>query len=108
MQSVLYVDSRTTSGALSDSSFSIGLRDSLHLSDHGVRVDKLRITNSFFTIDLGRPQYYKNGTGIQYYAIPEQAYTGTQLAAALQTATGRNTSYDSDTNAITQVITARQ
>ena len=105
---MLYVDSKMRMGGLSDNSFSIDLRESLHLSDHGVRVDKLRIANNFFTTGLGRRIYYKHGAGLQYYAIPEQAYTGAQLAAVPQTATGRTTTYDPDTNAITQSITAAQ
>ena len=90
MQSVLYVDSRTrTSGT--DSAFQIETSASIHLADHGMRVDNLRITNSFLTTDLGRYIYYKNGAGIQHFALPEQAYTATQLAAAIQTATGFST-----------------
>ena len=42
------------------------------------------------------------------YAIPEQTYTGTQLAAAMQTATSRATTYNADTNAITQDAIAGQ
>ena len=109
MQTVLYVDSRTRVDGLSDSSFSIELRESLHLEGHGMRVDKLRITNSFLTTDLGRHVYYKDGSGgLAYFAIPEQAYSGTQLAAALQSATSRTTTYDPNTNAITQAVTAGQ
>ena len=79
MQSVLYIDSRMRSEG-TDSSFSIGLRESLHPTEHGMRVDKLRLTNSFLTTDLGRHIYYKDGSGgITSYAIPEQAYTGAQL-----------------------------
>jgi len=104
MQSVLYVDSRMrTEGA--DSSFTIELRESLHLTEHGMRVDKLRITNSFLTTDLGRHVYYKDGSGgITSFALPEQAYTGAQLALAMQTASSRTTTYDPNTNAITQAV----
>ena len=107
MQSVVYVDSRLRTGG-SDTNFTIELRESLQLSDHGVRVDNLRITNSFLTTDTGRNIYYKNGAVLQSYSIPEKAYTGATLAAALQAATGRNTSYATDTNSITQTITTRQ
>ena len=103
MQSVLFVDSRMrTEGT--DSSFSIELRESLHLTEHGMRVDKLRLTNSFLTTDLGKHIYYKDGVGIQSFSIPEQVYTGTTLAAALQAATGRSTSYDSDTNRVNSYL----
>ena len=108
MQSVLYVDSRMrTEGT--DSSFSIELRESLHLTEHGMRVDKLRLTNSFLTTDLGRHVYYKDGSGgITSFALPEQAYTGAQLAAAMQTATSLATTYDPNTNSITQDAVAGQ
>lgn len=105
MQSTLYVDSRMrTSGT--HNAFRIETNSSLHLADHGMRVDNLRITNSFLTTDIGRYIYYKNGAGLHYYALPEQAYTGIQLAAALQTVTGKTTTYDPNTNAITQDATA--
>jgi len=107
MQSVLFVDSRLRAGG-SEGDFTIELRETLQLQDHGVRVDKLRVTNSFLTTDLGRHIYYKDGAGIQSFSIPEKAYTGTTLAAALQAATGRSTSYAADTNAITQTITTGQ
>ena len=109
MQSVVYVDSRSRSVGLSDSSFSIALHETMHLPNHGMRVDKLRLTNSFYTTDLGHHLYYKDGSGgITSYAIPEQAYTGAQLAAAMQTATSRTTTYDANTNAITQGVTSGQ
>ena len=108
MQSVLYVDSRTRSEG-TDSSFTIELRESLHLTEHGMRVDKLRLTNSFLTTDLGKYLYYKDGSGgTTSHVIPEQAYTGALLAAAIQTATSRTTTYDPNTNAITQAIIAGQ
>ena len=109
MQSVIYVDSRTRTAGGSDSSFEIELRESLHLDDHGVRVDSIRFTNSFLTTDLGRHVYYKDGAGgLDVFALPQQAYTGTGLAAALQTVTGRTTSYSDLTNTITQHVTAGQ
>ena len=96
-------------GGLSDASFEIDLRESVHLEAHGLRIDNCRLTNSFYTTDLGKYIYYKNGSGgIQHYSIPEQAYTGTSLAAALQTATGRTTTYNPDNNSISQSITAGQ
>ena len=108
MQSVLYVDSRMRSAG-TDSSFQIDLRESKHLDSHGMRLDKIRFVNTFFTTDLGAHLYYKDGSGgIQHFAVPEQAYTGVQLAAAIQLATSRTTTYDANTNAITQVITVGQ
>jgi hypothetical protein len=109
MQSVVYVDSRARSSGANDSSFQIELRETLHLTDNGLRVDNLRLTNSFFTTDTGRYLYLKNGSGgIQYYALPEQAYTGAQLAAAMQLLTSRTTTYDPDANSITQDAVAGQ
>ena len=108
MQSVLYVDSRMRSEG-TDSSFQIDLKESKHLDSHGMRLDKIRFVNTFFTTDLGAHLYYKDGSGgLQHFAVPEQAYTGVQLAAAIQLATSRTTTYDANTNAITQVITVGQ
>ena len=108
MQSILYVDSRMRASG-TEGDFTIELRETMQLQEHGVRVDKLRLTNSFLTTDLGRHIYYSDGAGgFQAFSIPEKAYTGTTLAAALQAATGRSTSYDSATNSITQTITAGQ
>lgn len=62
MQSVIHVDSRMRTRGVSDSSLTIDLRESLHLSDRGMRVDKLSLANSFFTTDIGKYVYYKNGS----------------------------------------------
>ena len=108
MQSVLYVDSRTRSEG-TDSSFTTNHQESKHLDSHGMRLDKIRFVNTFFTTDLGAHLYYKDGAGgIQHFAVPEQAYTGTQLTAAMQTATSRTTTYDANTNAISQSNTVGQ
>ena len=96
-----------TEGA--DSSFQLDLRESLHLDSHGMRLDKIRFANTFLTTDLGNHLYYLDGSGgLQYYTVPEQAYTGVQLAAAIQTATGRTTTYDPLTNNIEQAIVVGQ
>ena len=92
-----------------DSSFRINLQESKHLDSHGMRLDKIRFVNTFFTTDLGAHLYYKDGSGgLQYFTVPQQAYTGVQLAAAIQTATGRTTTYDANANSMTQVITVGQ
>ena len=105
---MLYVDSRMRSEG-TDSSFQIDLKESKHLDSHGMRLDKIRFVNTFFTTDLGAHLYYKDGSGgLQHFAVPEQAYTGVQLAAAIQLATSRTTTYDANTNAITQVINVGQ
>ena len=96
-----------TSG--SDASFEIDLRESVFLEAHGVRIQNCRLTNSFYTTDRGRHIFYRDGSGgIQYFSIAEKAYNGTELAAELQTLTGRTTSYDVNTNSITQSIVTGQ
>ena len=107
MQAIINVDSRIRSHG-TDSAFSIDLRESLNLGDHQVRVGSCQFSNSFYTTDIGANLYYKNGATIQSYTIPLRAYTGTSLAAAMQTSTGRNSSYDPDSNSITQTITTGQ
>ena len=89
MTTTLYVDSRVAaSGAGSD--FSIMLRETVHIHPGArIRVDKVRFVDSFLTTDLGRYLYYKDGVGgFVYHEIPEQAYTPTRLAAAIQSITG--------------------
>ena len=52
MTQVIWVDSRMrTSGG--DSDFEVSLRESVHLSDARVRVDKLTFSDSFYTTDGG-------------------------------------------------------
>jgi hypothetical protein len=105
----IYVDSRLSASG-SDSSFTTTLRETVHISQGArLRVDTLRFIDSFFTTDLGRHIYYKDGTGgLAYYTLPETAYTGNRLAAQLQVLTGRNTTYSDLTNAITQVVVTGQ
>ena len=108
MQAIVNIDSRMRVRGVSDASFEIDLRESLPLADHGVRIDSLQITNCFFTTDLGTHIFYKNGASIQWFSVPARAYTGATLSAAIQAATGRTTSYDPDSNSITQTIVAGQ
>ncbi len=105
----IYVDSRLSASG-SDSDFTITLRETVHIQQGArLRVDKIRFIDSFFSTDLGRYIYYADGSGgLSYYALPEQAYTGTRLAADLQAVTGRTTTYSEQANAITQVIVAGQ
>ena len=87
----IYVDSRTAvEGTSSD--FKVLLRETIHiLPGSRLRVDKLRFVDSFFTTDQGRHIYYKDGAeSIVHFALPEQAYSGTRLAAQIQTLTGRS------------------
>ena len=108
MTTVIFVDSRMrTLGT--DSDFEIDLRESVHLSNARLRVDKLTFTDSFLTTDAGAHLYFSNGAGgISHVTIPEGAYTGLMLAAAIETTTGRTTIYDSATNAIPHTIVPGQ
>ena len=96
-----------TSGT--DSDFEVDLRESVHLSNARLRVDKLTFTDSFLTTDAGAHLYFADGSGgISHVTIPEGAYIGATLAAAIQTATGRTTTYDIAKNSITHTIVAGQ
>ena len=107
MTTVIFVDVRMrTSGT--DSDFEVDLHETIHLSNARLRVDKLTFTDSFLTTDAGANLYFSNGAGLDICTIPEGAYTGPTLAAAIQTATGRTTTYNSTTNAITHATVAGQ
>ena len=108
MTTVIFVDSRMrTTGT--DSDFEVDLRESVHLSNARLRVDKLTFTDSFLTTDAGAHLYFSNGAGgISHVSIAEGAYTGPTLAAAIQSATGRTTTYNSTTNGITHTIVPGQ
>ena len=96
-----------TSGT--DSDFEVDLRETIHLSNARLRIDKLTFTDSFLTTDAGAHLYFQNGAnGISHVSIPEGAYTGTTLAAAIQVATGRSTIYTPMTNSITHATIAGQ
>ena len=88
-----------------DSDFEVSLRESVHLSDARVRVDKLTFVDSFLTTDAGRHLYFlAMGGGFTSVSIPEGAYTGFGLASTIQFATSRTTTYDSLTNSITHAL----
>ena len=108
MTTVIFADSRMrTSGT--DSDFEVDLRETIHLSNARLRVDKLTFTDSFLTTDAGAHLYFSNGAGgISHVSIPEGAYTGPTLPATIQSATGRTTTCNSTTNAITHTIVAGQ
>ncbi len=104
MTQVIWVDSRMrTSGT--DSDFEVSLRESVHLSDARVRVDKLTFSDSFYTSDVGENLYFAApDTSFSYVTVPQGAYTGFSLAAAIQQATGRDTVYSVLTNSITHIL----
>ncbi len=97
---MIWVDSRMrTSGT--DSDFEVSLRESVHLSDARVRVDKLTFVDSFLTTDAGRHLYFlAMEGGFSAVSIPEGAYTGASLASAIQAVTGRGTTYRALKNSI--------
>jgi hypothetical protein len=107
MTTSIYVDSRLAASG-NGSDFSITLRESVHIHPGArIRIDKVRFVDSFLTTDLGRYLYYKEaGGGFSYFEVPEQAYTATRLAAAIQNVTGRTTTYTEATNQIQQVVYA--
>ncbi len=104
MTQVIWVDSRMlTSGT--DSDFEVSLRESVHLSDARVRVDKLTFSDSFYTTDAGANLYFAApNNGFSYVSVPQAAYTGFALAAAIQAATNRDTSYSVLTNSISHAL----
>ena len=104
MTQVIWVDSRMrVSGT--DSDFEVSLRESVHLSDARVRVDQLTFVDSFLTTDAGQHMYFgAPNNGFSYATVPQGAYTGFTLASAIQTATGRETSYSLMTNSITHAL----
>ena len=92
-----------------NSNFEIVLREPVALEGARVRFDNIRFVDSFYTTAIGKHIYFKDGSGgITAFALPEQAYTGARLAAAIQTASGRTTTYNDLTNQIVQVVVAGQ
>ena len=62
MTTVIFVDSRMrTIGT--DSDFEVDLRETIHLSNARLRVDKMTFTDSFLTTDAGAHLYFSNGAG---------------------------------------------
>ena len=106
MTQVIWVDSRMrVSGT--DSDFEVSLRESVHLSDARVRVDNMTFVDSFLTTDAGQYLYFgAANNGFSYVSVPQGAYTGFTLASAIQTATGRETSYSLMTNSISHALAA--
>ena len=104
MTQVVWVDSRQrTSGT--DSDFEMSLRETMHLSDTRVRVDKLTFCDAFYTTALGSHLYFAApGNSFTYVTVPEGAYTGFTLAAAIQQATNRACTYDVLRNSITHTL----
>ena len=88
-----------------DSDFEISLRETMHLSDARMRVDKLTFADSFYTTDLGANLYFAApDTSFTHVTVPEGAYTGFTLAAAIKAVTGRDCVYNVLTNSMTHVL----
>ena len=107
MTQVIWVDSRMrTSGT--DSDFEISLRETMHLSDTRVRVDKLTFSDSFYTTDAGQTLCFAApGGGFTSASVPQGCYTGYTLAQAIETATNRDTAYNVLDNSITHALASR-
>ena len=102
MPHVIYVDSAFSRRG-TDSDFQIQLLDTIKVEDARMRIDKLSFADTFNTITNGVNQYlYINDSqNIQsWFALPQQAYTGKQLAAATQVATGLTSTYFEQRNEI--------
>ena len=90
----MWIDSRCHASGGSDSDFEVSLRETIHMSNARLRIDKVSFTDSFLTTNAGSYLYFSNGSGgIVSHPIPDGAYTGPSLAAANQLATGRTTTY---------------
>ncbi len=106
---VVWVDSRRRSSGASDSDFEVTLRETIPMSNARLRTDKITFTDCFLTTDAGSHLYFSDGAGgIVSHPVPDGAYTGVSLAAAIQTTTGRTTSYSALTNSITHDLAASQ
>ena len=98
MTTSIFVDSRFAKIG-TDSNFQIELRESVSFSESArLRVDKIRFIDSFFTTDAGNYLYFKNGDSFTTIAIPEMPYSGTRLAAVIQSMTGKTSIYYESTN----------
>ena len=81
---VVWVDSRRRASRASDSEFEVGLRETIHMSNARLRIDKVTFTDSFLTMYEGGHLFFSEGSGgLLTYTIPEGAYTGQSLAAAI-------------------------
>ena len=104
MTQVIWVDSRQRSSG-TDSDFEVSLRETVHLSDTRCRIDKLTFTDSFYTTDLGANLYFAAPDySFSVVSVPEGAYTGFTLAAAIKSATGRDCVYNVQTNSLVHVL----
>ena len=105
MKQYIWIDSRARESGGTHSHFEVVLRESLHLDESRVRVDNCSFVDSFLTTDAGSYLYFGDGAGgATWIQVPEGAYTGASLAAAIEAATGRTTVYDALKNSITHTL----
>ena len=107
MTTSLYIDSRyRASGA--PSNFTYELSESLNLQGARLRVDSIRFTDSFYTIEESNRNLYFKGVGntLDTFFLPITAYNGTRLAAQLQYLTSRTCSFSDLTGDLTMANVA--
>ena len=103
---VIYVDSRhRTNPADSHSNFRFQLRSSLELESARFRLDNVRFTDSFYTVEeTNRYVYFDSGASYTSFALDIGCYSGLEFAVHLSAKTGRSTSYDPKTNSMTMQV----
>ena len=101
MPHVVYVDSAFRKNR-THSNFEFQLEETLYVEDARMRIDKLNFVDTFLTVSSSNQYLYLYDSSNQqtWFKMPSQAYTGKQLAAAIQVATGITTSYFEPRNEI--------
>ena len=105
MTTSIYIDSRYRSVGTA-SNFQYQLSESLNLTGARLRVDKIRFTDSFYTIEESSKYIYFKGVGagtLTVFELQVMAYSGLRLATQLQAKTGRAASYSDATGDLTMV-----
>jgi hypothetical protein len=102
MTTSLYIDSRYRALG-TPSNFTYQLDESLNLHGARLRIDAVRFTDSFYTIEETNQHLYFKGAGntLDRFTLPVMAYNGGRLAAQLQYLTGRTTSFSDLTGDLT-------
>ena len=60
---VVWVDSRRRASRASDSDFEVGLRETIHMSNARLRIDKVTFTDSFLATAEGGHLFFSEGSG---------------------------------------------
>ena len=86
----LYIDSRTKING-NHEDFSISLPEQMTLWGSRVRIENIRMTDTFATVsDRSRYVYFLNGSGsLSAFALSPGAYTGVTFASELEFKSGR-------------------